>query len=188
MRKDETRSPLNNLFNSIDNLLSDEKEEKLRSKLGKEIRKCIFTDDIIEKLNENDFSGLVEEEKKITVLFSMIFPVFVEKNDVTFRLYKHKIEVDLSDEMSDRYIYMFSDGRLTSGLFQCFKLYDDEYVYGIKKIINIIPSFREAIKQELVNLDQNEKVQKQKMGTYKDREVMAKRNFNELLKSLNKLK
>ena len=118
----------------------------------------------------------------------MIFPVFVEKNDVIFRLYKHKIEVDLSDEMSDRYIYMFSDGRLTSGLFQCFKLYDDEYVYGIKKIINIIPSFRETIKEELVNLDKNEKLQKQKMGTYKDREIMAKRNFNELLESLNKLK
>ena len=95
----------------------------------------------------------------------MIFPIFVEKNDVIFRLYKHKIEVDLSDEMSDRYIYMFSDGRLTSGLFQCFKLYDDEYVYGIKKIINIIPSFRETIKQELVNLDKNEKLHKQKMGT-----------------------
>ncbi|HEY5588486.1 MAG TPA: hypothetical protein VIK86_05965, partial [Candidatus Paceibacterota bacterium] len=179
MRKDETRSPLNNLFNSIDNLLSDEKEEKLRSKLGQEIRKCIFTDDIIEKLNENDFSGLVEEEKKITVLFSMIFPVFVEKNDVTFRLYKHKIEVDLSDEMSDRYIYMFSDGRLTSGLFQCFKLYDDEYVYGIKKIISMIPSFKETIKEELVSLNNNEKFNKQEMGNFKDREIIAKKNFNE---------
>ncbi|MBU3188900.1 hypothetical protein K9O30_08150 [Clostridium bowmanii] len=188
MEKNGAIGPLNKLFNSIDNLLSDEKEQKLRSKLGKEIRKCIFTDDIIEKLNENDFSGLVEEEQKIIVLFSMIFPIFVEKNDVIFRLYKHKVEVDLSEEMSDRYIYMFSDGRLTSGLFQCFKLYDDEYVYGIKKIINIIPRFKQTIVEELENLDKNEKLQKQKMGTYKDREIIAKKNFNVLLETLNELK
>ena len=62
------------MFNSIDNLFSDEKEQNLRSKLAKEIRKCIFTDDILERLNENDFSGLVEEEEEPMVLFSMIFP------------------------------------------------------------------------------------------------------------------
>ncbi|MGH4124560.1 MAG: hypothetical protein ACREV6_16680 [Clostridium sp.] len=188
MEKNENKGPLNKLFDSIDNLLSDEKEQKLRSKLGKEIRKSIFTDDIIVKLNENDFTGLVEQEEELVVLFSMIFPLFVEKNDVIFRLYKHKIEVDLSDKMSDRYIYMFSDGRLTSGLFECFKLYDDEYIYGLKKIINIIPSFRETILEELINLDKNEKLHKQKMGSYKDREVKAKRNFNELLDNLNKVK
>ena len=113
MKKDEEKGPLKKLFNSIDNLLSDEKEQNLRTKLAKEIRKCIFTDDILERLNENDFSGMVEEEEEPMVLFSMIFPIFVEKNDVIFRLYKHKVEVDLSDEMSDRYIYIFSDGRLT---------------------------------------------------------------------------
>ena len=188
MKKDEVKGPLNKLFDSIDNLLSDEKEQKLRSKLGKEIRECIFTDDIIKKLNENDFSGLVEEEEKIVVLFSMIFPVFVEKDDVIFRLYKHKIEVDLSDEMSDRYIYMFSDGRLTSGLFECFKLYDDEYIYGIKKIINIIPSLRETVKEELINLNNNENFNKKEMGNFKDREIIAKKNFNELIECLNKIK
>jgi len=186
MKNDEGKGPLDKLFNSIDNLLSDEKEQKLRSKLGKEIRKCIFTGDIVKRLNENDFSGLVDEEEKPMVLFSMLFPVFVEKNDVIFRLYKHKIEVDLSDEMSDRYIYMFSDGRLTSGLFQCFKLYDDEYVYGIKKIISMIPSFKETIKEELVSLNNNEKFNKQEMGNFKDREIIAKKNFNELIECLNK--
>ena len=62
MKKDEGIGPLDKLFNSIDNLLSDEKEQKLRSKLGKEIRKCIFTSDIVKRLNENDFSCLVDEE------------------------------------------------------------------------------------------------------------------------------
>ena len=98
MKKVEEKGPLNKLFNSIDNLLSDEKEQNLRSKLGKEIRKCIFTDDIVERLNENDFSGMVEEEGESIALFSMIFPIFVEKNSVIFRLYKHKVEVDLSED------------------------------------------------------------------------------------------
>lgn len=43
--------------------------------------------------------------------------------------------MDLSDDMKDRYIYMFNDGRLTSGLFQCFNISDDEYVYGIKRLL-----------------------------------------------------
>lgn len=188
MKKDEGKGPLNKLFNSIDNLLSDEKEQKLRSKLGKEIRKFIFTDDIVERLNENDFSGLVEEEEEPMVLFSSIFPIFVEKNDVIFRLYKHKVEVDLSDEMSDRYIYIFADGRLTSGLFQCFKLYDDEYIYGVKKIIDMIPSFKETVKEALATLNNNETFTKEKMGTFKEREIIAKNNFNKLIKSLNGIK
>jgi len=188
MKKDEERGPLNKLFHSIDNLLSDEKEQNLRTKLAKEIRKCIFTDDIVERLNENDFSGLVEEKEEPMVLFSMIFPVFVQKGDVIFRLYKHKVEVDLSDEMSDRYIYIFSDGRLTSGLFQCFKLYDDEYIYGVKKIISMIPSFKDTVKEALVNLNNNEIFTKEKMGTFKEREIIAKNNFNELLESLNVFK
>ncbi|MFT5875687.1 MAG: hypothetical protein ACI8WT_004683 [Clostridium sp.] len=185
MKKNKGKCPLNKLFDSIDNLLFDEKEQKLRSKLGKEIRKCIFTDDIIKKLNENDFSGLVEEKEEIEVLFSMIFPVFVQKNDVIFRLYKDKIEVDLSKKMSDRYIYVFSDGRLTSGLFECFNLYDDEYIYEIKKIISIIPSFRETVKEELVNLNKKENLNKQKTGNFKEKEMLAKKNFNELIQRLN---
>lgn len=114
-------SPINKLFSSIDNLLIEEREQRLKVKLGKEIKNSIFTDEIIMKLNENDFSGLIDEEdNNMAMLFSSIFPVFIKSRDVVFRLYKHKIEVNLSDEMSDRYIYIFSDGRLTSGLFQCF--------------------------------------------------------------------
>ncbi|MBU3113477.1 hypothetical protein [Clostridium lacusfryxellense] len=180
--------PIDKLFNSIDNLLSDEKEQKLRIKLGKEIRKCIFTGEIVDRLNEYDFSGLVEEEEKSMVLFSMIFPVFVEKNEVIFRLYKHKVEVDLSSEMSDRYIYMFSDGRLTSGLFQCFKLYDDEYVYGVKKIIDMIPSFKGTIIEALVNLNNNGDFDKEEIRNIKEREIVGKNNFNKLIESLNKIK
>ncbi|MBU3182867.1 hypothetical protein [Clostridium psychrophilum] len=186
MKKDESKSPLNKLFNSIDNLLSDEKEQKLRSKLGKEIRKCIFTEDVVEKLNENDFTGFAQEEEETGLLFSTIFPVFVEKNGVIFRLYKHKVEVDLSDEMSDRYIFIFSDGRLTSGLFQCFKLYDDEYIYGVKKIMNMIPNFKKTVKKALINLNNNEEFNKQEMGNVKDREIVAKNNYNELLECLSK--
>ena len=185
MKINESTGPLSKLVNSIDNLLSDEKEQKLRSKLGKEMHNCIFTNDIIEKLNKNDLSGLVDEEQELATLFSMIFPVFVQKNHIIFRLYKHKIEVDLSNEMSDRYIYMFSDGRLTSGLFQCFKLYDKEYVYGIKQIINVIPNFRETIKDELVNLNKKEQIHKQKMKSFKDNEIIVEKNYNELIESLN---
>ena len=188
MKNNVSKGPINKLFYSIDNLLSEEKEQKLRRVLGKEIRECIFAEDIVEKLNENDFKGLVGQEEEKVVIFSSIFPIFVEKNNVIFRLYKHKIEVDLSDEMSDRYIYIFSDGRLTSGLFQCFKLYDDEYIYGVKKIINMIPSFKYTVKEALVNLSNNRDINKEKLENVKDREVIAKNNYNELIDCLNTFK
>lgn len=188
MKSDEIKGPINKLFDSIDNLLSGEKEQKLRSRLGKEIRECIFTQDLVEKLNENDFKGLVGQEEETAVIFSSIFPIFVEKNNVIFRLYKHKIEVDLSDEMSDRYIYIFLDGRLTSGLFQSFKLYDDEYIYGVKKIINMIPSFKETVKDALVNLNNTKDFNKQEIGNIKNGEIIAEKNYNELIECLVKFK
>ncbi|NNU74697.1 hypothetical protein [Clostridium estertheticum] len=188
MKKDERKGPLSKLFNSIANFLSDEKEQTLRSKLGKEIRECIFTEDIVEKLYKNDFTGLVDDEEEIVVLYSMIFPVFVEKDNVIFRLYKHKIEVDLSDEMSDRYIYIFSDGRLTSGLFQCFKLYDDEYIYGVKKIINMIPGFKNTVTEALVNLNNNGDFNKEEIRNLVGKEITAKNNYNELIDCLNRFK
>ena len=148
--------PFNKLFNSIDNLLIEEKEQRLKLKLAKEIKNSIFTDDIVMKLNENDFSGIIDEEdNNMATLFSSIFPIFIKKDAIIFRLYKHKIEVDLSDEMNDGYIYMLSDGRLTSGLFQCFTLSDDEYVYGIMRIIDSIPLFRTAIINTLENFKKN---------------------------------
>lgn len=178
----------NKLFSSIDNLLNEEKEQKLKLKLGKEIKKSIFTDEIIEKLNENDFSGLIDEENNIEKLFSSIFPIFVKKGNSVFRLYKHKIEVDLSDEISDRYIYVFSDGRLTSGLFQCFAISDDEYVYGIKKIIDIIPLFKTSIIKTLENFKSNIAILNNKIENSKNRAPLAEKNYNELLSYLSKSK
>ena len=187
MEKEDSNHPLNKLFDSIEGLLADEKEQKLRSKLGKEILNCIFTNDIIKKLNESDFSGLVEEEEELTILFSLVFPVSTKKNDVIFRLYKHKIEIDLSNAMSDRYIYMFSDGRLTSGLFQCYKLYDKEYAFVIKKIINAIPDLKDTINVELDNLSKKEKSSKLKIQDVRGNEIVAEQNFKKLMEDLNLL-
>lgn len=170
----------NKFFQSIDNLLMEEKEQRLKLKLCKEIKNSIFTDEIVTKLNESDFSGLIDEEENISKLFSSIFPVFVKKGEVVFRLYKHKIEVDLSDEMSDRYIYMFSDGRLTSGLFQCFTISDDEYFYGIKKIIDAIPLFRTAIITAITNFNENIDIHHNRIENSKERELIAEKNYNAL--------
>ena len=157
--------------------------------MGKEIKNSIFTDEIVIKLNENDFSGLIDEEdNNIVTLFSIIFPIFIKKGDIIFRLYKHKIEVDLSDEMSDRYIYIFSDGRLTSGLFQCFTLSDDEYVYGIKRIIDTIPLFKTAIINTLENFKKNIDIHNNKMENLKNRKPLAEKNYNELLSYLSRSK
>lgn len=177
----------NKLFNSLDNLLNEEREQKLKLKLGREIKNSIFTEEIATKLNENDFSGLIDEEDSdIATLFSSIFPIFVKKGDIVFRLYKHKIEVDLSSEMSDRYIYIFSDGRLTSGLFQCFTLSDDEYVYGVKRIIDVIPLFKAAILNTVENFKKNIDVHNNKIENSKNREPLAEKNYNELLSYLSK--
>lgn len=179
-------STFNKLFNSIDNLLTEEKEQKLKIKLAKEIKKSIFTDEIVEKLNEYDFSGLVDEENNIESLFSSIFPIFVKKDDSVYRLYKHKIEVDLSDEMSDRYIYIFSDGRLTSGIFECFNISDDEYVYGVKRIIDIIPLLKVAIIKTLENFQNNIEVHSNNLENLKLTEPLAEKNYTELINYLSK--
>lgn len=173
--------PFNKLFNSIDNLLIEGREQRLKIKLGKEIKNSIFTDEIVTKLNENDFSGLMDTEgNNIVTLFSCIFPIFIKKGDTIFRLYKHKIEVDLSDEMRDRYIYMLSDGRLTSGLFQCFSLSDDEYVYGVKQIIDVIPLFKTIILSTLENFRKNIDMHTNKIENLKSKEPLVEKNYNEL--------
>ncbi|MCT8975016.1 hypothetical protein N4T77_00235 [Clostridium sp. CX1] len=179
-KSQEVESSINRLLSSIDDLLRDEKERKLRIKLGNKIKDSIFTDEIMTKLNESDFSGLIYEEEEIVFLFSMLFPVFVEKEGIIFRLYRHKIEVDLSDEMRDRYIYIFSDGRLTSGLFESFRLYDDEYVDGIKRIINVIPLLKNAIKESLIDFQKNENQHKEKIQHLKNKGIIAEKNFNVL--------
>lgn len=182
----EIESPINRLLNPLDNLLRDEKERKLRIKLGNRIKDSIFTDEIMTMLNENDFSGIIDEEEEIVFLFSMLFPVFVEEKGTTFRLYRHKIEVDLSNEMRDRYIYIFADGRLTSGLFESFRLYDDAYVYGIKRIINVIPLLKNAINESLIDFKKNENFHKEKIQHLRDKEIIAEKNFNELSMMLKK--
>ena len=180
---------INKLFNSIDNLLIEGREQRLKLKLSKEIKNSIFTDEIVMKLNENDFSGLIDQEdNNIAMLFSSIFPIFIKKGDIIFRLYKDKIEVDLSDEMNDRYIYIFSDGRLTSGLFQCFTLSDDEYIYGVKRIIDSIPLFKTAIINTLENFKKNINVLSTKIENSKNREPLVEKNYKDLLNYLSKSK
>lgn len=177
-----------NLFSTLDNRLLIEKEQKLRTKLGNQIYNCIFSEDIMHKINLVDFSdiGLINDSNdERAFLFSTIFPVFIEKNGIAFRLYKHKIEVDLSDEMADRYIFIFSEGRLTSGLFQCFRLYDDEYVYGIKKIIQVIPELKKSILNALDNLEKSSEKFKRDMDDFKGKVNLAEKNYNELLNKLN---
>ena len=182
----KSSGPFDKLFNSIDNLLIEEKEQRLKIKLAKQIKSSIFTDEIVMKLNENDFSGLMDTEgNNIVTLFSSIFPIFIKKGDTIFRLYKHKIEVDLSDEMSDRYIYMFSDGRLTSGLFQCFNLSEDEYVYGTKRIIDAVPVFKTAIINTLENFKKNIDINNDKIENLKNKKSLAEKNYNELISYLS---
>lgn len=176
-----------NLFSNIDNKLLIEKEQRLRAKLGSQIHDCIFTEEINHKMNVIDFSylGLLgSSNDEVAFLFSTIFPVFIENNGIIFRLYRHKIEVDLSDEMSDRYIFIFSEGRFTSGLFQCFRLYDDEYVYGIKKIIGVIPMLKRAILNALDNLEKSSGNFKNDMNDFKSKVNLAGENYSELLKEL----
>ena len=171
---------------SIDDFFMEDKEERLKAKFSNKIKNSIFTDEISIKLNECDFTGLTDEEDDIIKLFESIFPVFVKDGASIFRLYKHKIEVDLSDEMKDRYIYMFSNGRLTSGLFQCFSLTDDEYVYGIKRIIDIIPKIREELLTTIENFRNNIqtsiKKDNEEIRKIADRKKIAEENYNELEK------
>lgn len=184
----KNKRPFNKFFDSIDNLLIVEKEQKLKLKLSREIRDSIFTNEVAVKLNENDLSGLIDEGEDLPTLFSNIFPIFVKKGEVVFRLYKHKVEVDLSDEMSDRYIYMFSDGRLTSGLFQCFNISDGEYLYGVKRIIDAIPLLKAEILSEVENFKNKADVYCNKMENIKNREPLAEKNYNELIAYLSQTK
>ena len=177
-------SHIDKILESIDSLLIENKEQKLKTKLAEKIRESIFTDEIVTKMNECDFSDILEEDQSIVKLFDSIFPIFVKKDNTIFRLYKHKIEVDLSDDMKDRYIYMFNDGRLTSGLFQCFNISDDEYVYGVKKIIDAIELFKEEILFTLENFKDNIDKPKEKINYSKEKEKIAIDNYNELMKYL----
>ncbi|MBC2581328.1 hypothetical protein [Clostridium sp. DJ247] len=158
--KQKKNKYINNLFNSIENYISKGKEEELRDKISSIIREKIFSKDIEECLNFRDFSdvGFLDNSvENVAFLFSTMFPVFIEERGVTFRLYKHKIEITLSDKMKDRFIYIFSEGSLISGEFKCYRLYNDEYVYIVKRIIEIIPKLKDAIKEAINNFDGSSK-------------------------------
>lgn len=156
--KKQTKSHIGNLVNSITKYISKGKEEELREKVSNAIKEEIFSKDIEIRLNARDFSsiGLLDNStEELAFLFSTIFPVLIDDNGSRFRLYKHKIEIALSGEMDDRFIYILSDGRLTSGEFKCYRLYDDEYVYIVKRIIQNIPRLRERLKLALKDLDKS---------------------------------
>lgn len=172
--------PIKKILCSIDNLLIEGKEQKLKAKLSRQIKNAIFTEDILTQLNECDFAGIADEKDNVVRLFESMFPIFVKKENSIFRLYKHKIEVDLSDEMKERYIYMFSDGRFTSGEFQCYSISDDEYVYGIKKIIDIIPLIKKELQNTILSFKTNIDKHNDKLNNFKDREKIAEKNYNEL--------
>lgn len=172
-------------FDSIDKLFSEEKEQKLKAKLAKKIKDTIFTDDILEKINQHDFTGLADEEEEVVILFSSIFPVVVEDKDIVFRLYKHKIEVDFSSEMKDRYIYILSDGRYTSGIFKCLNIDDEEYVAGMKSIIDVIPKLKKALLETLLNYDKIVS-SNTKSEDYKEKIEVSEKNYIELIEYIEK--
>ncbi|WP_272725855.1 hypothetical protein, partial [Escherichia coli] len=66
----------------------------------------IFTDEVLTKLNEHAFSGVADKEEVVVILFSTIFLIVIKDKGILFRLYTHQVEVDFSDKMKDRYIYM----------------------------------------------------------------------------------
>lgn len=178
---------IEDIFNSIGNYVSKEKEEELREKISIAIKAKIFSSEVEECLNSRDFAhvGLLDNSSDDTAfMFSTIFPVFIKVREATFRLYKHKVEIMLSDNMKDRFIYIFSDGRLTSGEFKCYKLYDDEYVYMLKRIIENIPSFEVALKEEIDNLDAEIDEVDKKKDTSKIQLDKAKENYSLLLDML----
>ncbi|WP_242834563.1 hypothetical protein [Clostridium pasteurianum] len=183
----QNKSYIENLVNSITKYISKGKEEELREKIATSIKEEIFSKDIEIRLNARDFSGvglLDNSTAELTFLFSTIFPVLIDDNGERFRLYKHKIEIALSGEMKDRFIYILSDGRLTSGEFKCYRLYDDEYVYIVKKIIENIPRLRDTLKSALKDLDKGIKdidVKKQLSEQHINR---AKENADKLFKLL----
>ena len=75
---------------------------------------------------------------------------------------------------------MFSDGRLTSGLFHCYSISDDEYVYGIKKIIDAIPKIKKELLSTITDYKSIMEKNKDKINNIKEREKTAEDNYNAL--------
>lgn len=185
--KKENKNYIGNLVDSIAKYISKGKEEELREKLANAIKEEIFSKDMRIRLNARDFSGvglLDNSTEEITFLFSTMFPILVDDNGSRFRLYKHKIEIALSGEMKDRFIYILSDGRLTSGEFKCYRLYDDEYVYIVKKIIQNIPRLRNTLKMSLKDLDKGIEDLEVKRNVSDQHIDKARKNADALFKML----
>lgn len=182
--QDNMETPISRLVDSIGYLLKDEKERKLRTKLGNAIKNCIFTDEIVTMLNEGDFSGLVDKQEEVVILFSMLFPVVVTINDTVFRLYRHKMEVDFSNASKDRYVFIFSDGRLTSGLFESYRLYDEQYVAVMMQIINALSLLKNSIKASYADFIRNGTNQMEKIQHYQKKEIIAEKNYDGLIAAL----
>ena len=68
-------SHIDKILESIDSLLIENKEQKLKTKLAEKIRESIFTDEIVTKMNECDFSEILEEDQSVVKLFDSIFPI-----------------------------------------------------------------------------------------------------------------
>ncbi|WP_010234736.1 hypothetical protein [Clostridium arbusti] len=185
--KKESKSYISNLVSSITKFISKEKEEELREKIATTIKEEIFSKDIEVRLNARDFSGtglLDNSSEEANFLFSTIFPVPIDDNGARYTLYKHKVEIALSGEMKDRFIYIFSEGRLTSGEFKCYRLYEDEYVYIVKKIISNIPKFRDTLKEALKDLDKSVSNIDTKRQLSENHLKKAKDNADKLLRML----
>lgn len=183
----EAKNYIGNLVNSITSYISKGKEEELREKISTTIKREIFSKDIEICLNARDFSGigpLDDSTEEVDFLFSTTFPILIDDNGSRFRLYKHKIEIALSGDMKDRFIYILSDGRLTSGEFRCYRLYEDEYIYIVKKIIQNIPKLRNTLKLALKDLDKGIDNIKKKKQLSEQRLNKAEENADILLNML----
>ncbi|MEQ8196649.1 MAG: hypothetical protein ABRQ27_01340 [Clostridiaceae bacterium] len=190
MGDNKKRNYVESLLSTVEKYISKGKEEELREKISKSIRKKIFSKEIEEIINSRDFSDVIESESNtedIAFLFSNIFPVYIEENGISFRLFKHKIEIALSDKMKDRFIYIFSEGRLTSGEFKCYRLYDDEYVYIVKKIIQNIDKLKAALKEEIEEFDMGVNEASQSIENSKIQLDKANENSKLLLELLDKI-
>ncbi len=185
-RPRENKNLIKRLVSSMDDLMLSEKERKLRVSLGNRIKECIFTKEIVEKLNESDFTGMADEDEEIVYIFSKLFPVVIYEGNTVFRLSRHKIEIDLSDDIRDRYIFVFSEGRLISGMFESYRLSDDIYVNVMKQVINIIPALRKSINEAINDFEMSRDFHSDNIQHFRTKEIVAERNYTDLLALLEK--
>lgn len=170
----------NKLLNSLDKIFAEGKEQKLKIKLAQKIKNKLFTGDILDEINECDITDFLDEDDHIVEVFESIFPIEIKADNSIFRLFKHKIEVDLSDNIKDRFIYMFSDGRFIGGNFECYGISDREYVYGVEKIINAVPEMQTELIKTLKEFKASMDGTKYKIEDDGEKIELAKSNYEKL--------